>query len=281
MNTSLTIRILCLITLSISPITTLGQKIEIFEPTLLEVEYYKRMVTDTLDRKNDFKADYVRLRIGRTTSMFYSPKELSYDSLSYNQDLKTQVFLNASRNKISVTGPFKERLYKNYPAGKITVYNTFALMDWTYTEDWEKPTWALKDSVKNILDYNCQLATCFYRGRYWFAWYTMELPISEGPWKLCGLPGLILEAHDLLQDYSYTAVNIKFENIESVGIYDYSECDWTTTTRKRYLQTWHKEINRNQAAAMAQMFDVLKFKVEDKKPPHRNYDLEETDYHDK
>lgn len=108
MNTSLTIRILCLITLSISTITTLGQKNEIFEPSLLEVEYYKRMVTDTLNRKNDFKADYVRLRIGRTTSMFYNPKELSYDSLSYNQDLKTQEFLNASRNKIPVTGPLKK-----------------------------------------------------------------------------------------------------------------------------------------------------------------------------
>lgn len=281
MSTSLSLKILYFIIASTFPIVTLGQIVEIFEPTLLEVEYYKRMVTDTLDRKNDFKADYVRLRVGRTTSMFYSPKELWYDSLSYNQELKTQVFLKASRNNQSASGPFKERLYKNYPTGKITVYNRFAMMYWTYTEEWEKPTWTLKDSVKNILNYNCQLAICFYRGRYWFAWYTIDLPISEGPWKLCGLPGLILEAYDLSQDYFYTAVNIKFKDIDSVGIYDYSERDWTRTTRKRYLQALYKDINTNQALKMSQMYNVLKFKVEEGKLPHRNYDLEETDYHNK
>ena len=107
-----------------------AQHIEIFEPALLEVEYNKRMVRDTLDRENDYISDAVRLRIGKETSMFYSPKELWYDSLSCNQELKTQVFLQYSRSKGKLSAPagfYKERVYKNHPVGKITVFNRFDL----------------------------------------------------------------------------------------------------------------------------------------------------------
>ena len=105
--------------------TTQAQQIEIFEPAMMEVEYNKKMVRDTLNRENDFISEAVRLRIGKKTSMFYSPKELWYDSLSCNQELKTQVFLQYSRSKGKLSAPagfYKERVYKNHPVGKITVF---------------------------------------------------------------------------------------------------------------------------------------------------------------
>ena len=42
-----------------------AQQIEIMGSALLECEYYKRMVTDTLHRENDFSADNMILRIGK------------------------------------------------------------------------------------------------------------------------------------------------------------------------------------------------------------------------
>ena len=33
----------------------------------------------------------------------------------------------------------------------------------------------------------CKKATTNFRGRYWEVWYTEDIPISQGPWKLCGI----------------------------------------------------------------------------------------------
>ena len=265
--------------------TTQAQQIEIFEPAMMEVEYNKKMVRDTLNRENDFISEAIRLRIGKKTSMFYSPKELWYDSLSCNQELKTQVFLQYSRSKGKLSAPagfYKERVYKNHPVGKITVFNRFDLCHWTYTEDWEKPQWELTDSTKTVLNLPCQLAISQYRGRTWYAWFTIDIPISEGPWKLCGLPGLILEAHDEKSDYHYTATGIIQDNIPDVGIYNYSEYDWLITDRIRYLKTWYKANNTNMGAKVSQMYnlDLKAAKGTPQKMKHRNYDLEERDYQD-
>ena len=42
--------------------------------------------------------------------------------------------------------------------------------------------------------YLCKTAMCQLHGRKWTVRYTEDIPTTAGPWKLCGLPGLIVEA---------------------------------------------------------------------------------------
>ena len=87
-------------------------------------------------------------------------------------------------------------VYKGLPAeGKLTYLYT-DICNFKYEEPISKMKWKMlgKDSV--IAGYPCQLAETNFRGRTWKAWFTLDIPISNGPWKLGGLPGLILKATD-------------------------------------------------------------------------------------
>ncbi|MEZ4793824.1 MAG: GLPGLI family protein, partial [Gelidibacter sp.] len=59
-----------------------------------------------------------------------------------------------------------------------------------------KIAWKLDKETKKIGNFTAHKATGFFRGRTYTAWYTQEIPLPYGPWKLQGLPGLILEAYD-------------------------------------------------------------------------------------
>ncbi len=55
--------------------------------------------------------------------------------------------------------------------------------------------WAIYPSEKRrIALYECVKATGSFGGRDYIAWFTYDIPIPSGPYKLGGLPGLILEA---------------------------------------------------------------------------------------
>ncbi|WP_396177866.1 GLPGLI family protein [Flavobacterium sp.] len=56
--------------------------------------------------------------------------------------------------------------------------------------------WKITKQKKKIGSFDCILGTTYFRGRKYFAWYTPDVPVYSGPWKLNGLPGLILEAYD-------------------------------------------------------------------------------------
>ena len=75
-------------------------------------------------------------------------------------------------------------------------------------DDWVKINWTKKKSKKSILGYSCQLAIGEFRGRVYEVWFTDEIPLPYGPWKLYGLPGIIVEATDLRNQIKFTATEI-------------------------------------------------------------------------
>jgi len=69
--------------------------------------------------------------------------------------------------------------------------------------------WKLDKFQKVVLGYSCKKATCNFRGRNYEAFYAEQIPISNGPFKFGGLPGLILEISSTDKFIRYEAVNIE------------------------------------------------------------------------
>lgn len=117
-------------------------------------------------------------------------------------------------------------VFKSFPKGLTTVYDAYGLMErGFYTEPHAEIEWQLSDSTKNILGYECVMAQTDYHGRHWTAWFAPDIPIHDGPWKLCGLPGLILEASDSAGQHSFIATGIEKSNMEMFPIYEPSKYD--------------------------------------------------------
>lgn len=260
------------------------------EPGFLEIGY-ERVLNRDSTRPNKKLIDNTILRIGKNKSLFCGVKQLWNDSLvRINREAYSAALFAAldkdkgnPNNLIDFGGSYLRYTYKNYPEGMVTECDFFDLGYLRYEEPWEKPQWEITDSVKDCLGYSCLYATTNFRGRKWEAWFAPEIPISDGPWKLCGLPGIILEARDSTGTYSFTAHSIRQENIADVGFMGYK--NYEKTTRDKYFESWWKFKHSNFAAKMRAAFMERNGKTpEPLVAPSKkklNYDMEETNYNHK
>lgn len=125
----------------------------------------------------------------------------------------------------------KYQVWKNLPSPGMLTFTDELLKKFRYTEPLETPQWTLMDKDSIIADYPCQQAETFYRGRHWTVWFTPDIPVSDGPWKLHGLPGLILQAEDSEHWFSFACIEIENAPCEELAVPDkkYVDC-----TRKEY-----------------------------------------------
>lgn len=70
------------------------------------------------------------------------------------------------------------------------------------------PHWNIFDEVKKVNNHVCRKATTTYKGREFEVWFTDEYPTMYGPWKLNGLPGLIIIAQDKRGEVYFEATEI-------------------------------------------------------------------------
>lgn len=254
------------------------------EPAILEVYYTRIEINDTTKRDKHFMKDQVMLRIGKNKSLFCGTQKLWVDSLkAVNPELEWQMYratMEANRQNDTHNLPggyYWSYIYKNYPEGCVTERRYFDGDRHIYEEEWEKPQWEITDSVKTVIGYECFKAVCNYRGREWTAWFAPEIPIQDGPWKLCGLPGLILEAYDSHHDYSFTATGLRQNGIPPVGYMSYDDRrGLKKQARDKFFNDLWKYRNSNFGAKMNAIHGNGKMPdTEDSAPKS---DAEETNY---
>ncbi len=78
-----------------------------------------------------------------------------------------------------------------------------------YDEPSEVMQWRLTEKNDTLLGYACKSAECDFRGRTWEAWYCPDIPVDGGPYKFCGLPGLIMKVVDTQSHYKWEAQGIE------------------------------------------------------------------------
>lgn len=103
-----------------------------------------------------------------------------------------------------------------------------------YEEPVAELGWEIGDSTKIILGNECVMATANYHGRRWTAGFSPEIPVIAGPWKLTGLPGLILEATADGNQYSFIATGIQQTDKPITPVYLANE--YEKTDRIQFLR---------------------------------------------
>jgi GLPGLI family protein len=118
----------------------------------------------------------------------------------------------ASGIQISVNDG-SDLIYKNIKENRFTNQTEIYGKQFLIKDSLKSKHWELADETKNIGEYTCFKATfneeyttqtlnsegelaSETKERTTTAWYTPQLPISNGPADFCGLPGLILEIND-------------------------------------------------------------------------------------
>lgn len=98
--------------------------------------------------------------------------------------------------------------YKNV-SSRILIYNKYCKSKVLIKEPLNIPKWKINDNTKIISGYKCQEATAYVNDRKWTVYFTNELKIKGGPWRLIGLPGIVIRAKDSSSTYEFNLIKIK------------------------------------------------------------------------
>ncbi|MDE5808249.1 MAG: GLPGLI family protein [Muribaculaceae bacterium] len=214
--------------------------VTMFSQAIADIEVsYTALSPNFKNGEVDVKNQYILLS-NTKESKFFSPVTEYIDSLNSTPDgaAKLNEMMRAAVREGNFDDmPGKDGTYyivKSSQPRTLTYYDSVGLDQYCYEETPEDWTWTITDSTKEILGYECFLATTDYHGRKWSAWFAPDIPVSNGPWKLDGLPGLILEASASDGEYRFVANGIQTSS-KPIGIV-YLADGYDKTDRKSFLK---------------------------------------------
>ncbi len=160
---------------------------------------------------------------GKLATLDFSPQRAVYVGEEYTGELRTkltkQVFTQDNGhqfiNQTVTIYPGDVYVQSNYLENQMASYATMvrgnSVFEYVVEESIPRIRWELVDSTRTIANMEAHAAKGTFRGRTYLAWYVPAIPVSSGPWKLSGLPGLIVEATELHGVFAFILQSIEIQ----------------------------------------------------------------------
>jgi GLPGLI family protein len=213
----------------------------------LECIYEYKIIDRELNRQQTHQDI---LQIAKNFSLYTNYYLYRRDSAVYSKDVRkmTGKEWQDIKDTYSPRGIRRttHNIVKNYPSHSIKVYDGFFTDYYVYQDSLHLFNWTMGRDTLTVCGYLCYKAECDFRGRHWTAYYTPEIPVSDGPWKFNGLPGLILKIGSADRDHRFTAIALRTGE-EKIRL---SKRDDIKTDRKKFNKElkYYKENARNMIA---------------------------------
>lgn len=201
----------------------------------LNALYNMSYANDTNNVKN-LNSEDMLLQIGENATCFQSYKLFRFNQIVRKKQREGN--LNQwimSGGSIEYTSIYVYKIYKYRSDNKIVTRDaTLMSGGFQYEENIDTFNWTINGDTATINGYFSQKATCEFGGRKWQAWFTTEIPYSDGPYKFCGLPGLIIKISDTKGHYCFT---LKSLNKPSKDEYvELEDSNYIMTTKKEFFK---------------------------------------------
>lgn len=212
------------------------------EKAVAKVHYIFKHVNDTTLQDNSLR-DEVVTYLGRSSSYYttYSATRAQEEMEKQISDPEFDGNLQINKNVTSVRESYLLEFAEQNAQEVVTVASDKFRLEGVYpAQDWE-----IEEEVRTIGGYSAQKASTTFKGRDYTAWFTTELPFPAGPWKLNGLPGLILEAYDANKEvvFEYSG----FDKMEDHELYIVVP-DGTLESTKEEVEKLYKAYRANPQA---------------------------------
>ncbi|MBK7097364.1 MAG: GLPGLI family protein [Sphingobacteriales bacterium] len=173
----------------------------------------------TIHKKNAIPQNFMgELAFERMKSIF------TFDKNTFETGMRKDT-VDENGNKLimvskgRVTDKIGSIVYSDFNENKQVLRYFISKKPFIIIDTFVMPKWTITAELKEINRFKCQSATTHLFGRDYKVWFTTDVPVSFGPWRLVGLPGLVVEAHSLDQEvqFSLSSVSIleKEEKIEA------------------------------------------------------------------
>lgn len=175
------------------------------------------------------------LFIGDEISRFSSEGQYTADSIkeAYKDRERTQQSFNEMRSKMPMSA-LNFYVFKRQNSAQVSFTEKIVKDNYRYIQDIDDLNWEILPETKEVAGFVAQKAKASFSGRDYTAWFTTEIPISEGPYKFRGLPGLILEILDNKGYYTFKLTGFKELNDE-ISM-EFNPENYLEVSREKFLE---------------------------------------------
>ena len=175
------------------------------------------------------------LFIGDKISRFSSEGQYIADSIkeAYKDRERTQQSFNEMRSKMPMSA-LNFYIFKRQNSAEVSVTEKIVKDNYRYKQEIADLNWEILPETKDVAGFGAQKAKTSFSGRNYTAWFTTAIPVSEGPYKFRGLPGLILEISD--NDDYYTFKLNGFKELNDEISIEFEPEDYLDVSKEKFLQ---------------------------------------------